>query len=65
MPVAESLDNLIMAKFTRLEVAMKMVETGMVPLFYHGDIEVAKKVIVMQIQKIGNNLRNLFFKNNL
>ena len=45
MPVAESLDNLIMAKFTRLEVAMKMVETGMVPLFYHGDIEVAKKTL--------------------
>ena len=45
MPVAESLDNLIMAKFTRLEVAMKMIETGMVPLFYHGDIEVAKKTL--------------------
>ena len=43
--MAESLDNLIMAKFTRLEVAMKMIETGMVPLFYHGDIEVAKKTL--------------------
>jgi 2-dehydro-3-deoxyphosphogluconate aldolase / (4S)-4-hydroxy-2-oxoglutarate aldolase len=34
-----------MAKFTRLEVAEKMAETGMVPLFYHGDIEIAKKTL--------------------
>jgi 2-dehydro-3-deoxyphosphogluconate aldolase/(4S)-4-hydroxy-2-oxoglutarate aldolase len=34
-----------MAKFTRLEVAAKMAETGMVPLFYHSDIEVAKKTL--------------------
>jgi 2-dehydro-3-deoxyphosphogluconate aldolase/(4S)-4-hydroxy-2-oxoglutarate aldolase len=34
-----------MAKFTRLEVAAKMAETGMVPLFYHSDIEIAKKVL--------------------
>jgi 2-dehydro-3-deoxyphosphogluconate aldolase / (4S)-4-hydroxy-2-oxoglutarate aldolase len=34
-----------MAKFTRLEVAEKMAETGMVPLFYHSDIEIAKKTL--------------------
>ena len=34
-----------MAKFNRLEVATKMAETGMVPLFYHSDIEVAKKTL--------------------
>ncbi len=34
-----------MGKFTRLEVAVKMAETGMVPLFYHSDIEVAKKTL--------------------
>lgn len=34
-----------MAKFTRLEVVAKMVETGMVPLFYHGDLEIAKKTL--------------------
>ena len=34
-----------MAKFTRLEVAAKMAETGMVPLFYHSDIKIAKKTI--------------------
>ena len=34
-----------MAKFTRLEVAAKMAETGMVPLFYHSDIEIAKKTL--------------------
>ena len=34
-----------MAKFTRLEVVSKMTETGMVPLFYHSDIEIAKKTL--------------------
>lgn len=34
-----------MARFTRIEVAMKMKEQGMVPLFYHADIAVAKKVV--------------------
>ena len=34
-----------MAKFTRLEVAAKMAETGMVPLFYHSDIKIAKKTL--------------------
>ncbi len=34
-----------MAKFSRLEVAQVMKETGMVPLFYHPDIELGKKVL--------------------
>ena len=34
-----------MAKFTRIEVVIKMSETGMVPLFYHSDIEIAKKTL--------------------
>lgn len=34
-----------MAKFTRIEVALKMKEQGMVPLFYHPDIELGKKVL--------------------
>ncbi len=34
-----------MAKFTRLQVYQTMVETGMVPVFYHADAEVAKKVL--------------------
>jgi len=34
-----------MAQFTRLEVAKVMKDTGMVPLFYHQDLEVSKKVI--------------------
>ncbi len=33
-----------MAKYSRLEVAQVMKDTGMVPLFYHNNIEVAKKV---------------------
>ena len=34
-----------MAKFTRIEVAMKMKETGIVPLFYHHDMEVSKGIV--------------------
>lgn len=34
-----------MAQFTRIEVATQMASDGLVPLFYHDDIEVAKKVL--------------------
>lgn len=34
-----------MARFTRIEVAQKMEEQGMVPLFYHSNIELAKKIL--------------------
>ena len=34
-----------MAQFTRIEVANTMKETGLVPLFYHPDAEVAKQVV--------------------
>jgi len=34
-----------MAQYTRLEVVNTMKETGLVPLFYHPDIEVSKKVL--------------------
>jgi len=34
-----------MARFTRIEVALKMKETGMVPVFYHANPEVCKKVV--------------------
>ena len=34
-----------MAQFTRLKVAQIMKETGLVPLFYHKDIEISKKVL--------------------
>ena len=34
-----------MAKYTRIEVAQKMKEQGMVPLFYNADIEVAKALL--------------------
>ncbi len=33
-----------MGRFTRIEVINQMVETGLVPLFFHQNIEVAKKV---------------------
>lgn len=34
-----------MARFSRIEVATTMNETGMVPLFYHADVAVAKGVL--------------------
>ena len=34
-----------MAQFSRLEVAQVMKETGMIPLFFHNDIELSKKVL--------------------
>ena len=34
-----------MAKYTRIEVAEEMKRTGMVPLFYHHDLEIAKNVV--------------------
>jgi 2-dehydro-3-deoxyphosphogluconate aldolase / (4S)-4-hydroxy-2-oxoglutarate aldolase len=34
-----------MARFSRIEVALKMKETGMIPVFYNADAEVCKKVV--------------------
>lgn len=34
-----------MARFTRIQVAQKMGEQGMVPLFYHANMEIAKQVL--------------------
>ncbi|MGV4460479.1 bifunctional 4-hydroxy-2-oxoglutarate aldolase/2-dehydro-3-deoxy-phosphogluconate aldolase [Ornithobacterium rhinotracheale] len=34
-----------MAKFSKIQTLTKVAETGMVPVFYHTDVEVAKKVI--------------------
>tara|TARA_R110002073_G_scaffold108336_1_gene243314 strand:- start:26328 stop:26996 length:669 start_codon:yes stop_codon:yes gene_type:complete len=34
-----------MAQYSRIQVATTMDETGLVPLFYHDDIEVSKKVL--------------------
>lgn len=35
-----------MARYTRLEVLNTMIELGLVPVFYHGDLEVAKKIVL-------------------
>ena len=34
-----------MARFTRIEVALKMKETGLVPVFYNKDLEICKKIL--------------------
>ena len=34
-----------MARFSRIEVALKMKETGMIPVFYHPNAETAKQVV--------------------
>lgn len=33
-----------MARFSRLEVLNTIIETGLVPVFYHADVEAAKKI---------------------
>ncbi len=34
-----------MARFSRIEVALKMKETGLIPVFYHKDLETCKQVV--------------------
>jgi 2-dehydro-3-deoxyphosphogluconate aldolase / (4S)-4-hydroxy-2-oxoglutarate aldolase len=34
-----------MARFTRIQVAIKMAETGMIPVFFHKDPEICKQVM--------------------
>lgn len=34
-----------MARFTRIQVALKMQESGMIPVFYHKDTDVCKNVV--------------------
>ena len=34
-----------MARFTRIQVATKMAEAGMIPVFYHKDVDTCKKVL--------------------
>lgn len=34
-----------MARFSRIKACQVMAETGMVPVFYHGDLEVSKQVV--------------------
>ncbi len=34
-----------MANFSRIDVVLKMKETGLVPLFYNSDVEICRKVI--------------------
>lgn len=35
-----------MARFTKIDVITQMKATGMVPVFYHADIEIAKQVVM-------------------
>lgn len=34
-----------MARFSRIEVYRKMIDTGLIPVFYHSDIETTKQVV--------------------
>ena len=34
-----------MARFTRIQVASTMEETGLVPLFYHSDLDLSKRIL--------------------
>ena len=37
--------NKKMSKFSRIEVVIKMKETGVIPVFYHNDVEICKQVL--------------------
>lgn len=39
-----------MGLYNRCEVVAKVIDTGLIPLFYHGDIEVAKKVCTVVVE---------------
>ena len=41
-----------MAQFSRIEVVQQMKESGMVSLFYHPDIEVAKSVLKQMVAAV-------------
>jgi len=58
-----------MARFSRLEVLNEMVNIGVVPVFYHGDLEIAKKVVaacaaggarVIEFTNRGDNAYRIF-----
>ncbi len=58
-----------MAKYTRIEVAQIMSSTGIIPLFYHANIEIVKKVItacydggarVFEFTNRGDHAQDLF-----
>ena len=34
-----------MARFSRIDVALAMKDTGMVPVFYNGDLELCKQIV--------------------
>lgn len=34
-----------MAQYSRIEVAQAMIDTGMIPLFFHDDIELSKRIL--------------------
>lgn len=40
-----SIKKIFMARFSRLEVAFKMKDQGMVPLYYNPDAEIGKKIL--------------------
>jgi len=42
---AKTLKDQIMARFSRIDVVLKMKETGVIPVFFHSDPEVCKKVL--------------------
>ena len=45
-----------MAKFDKIAVMKKIGETGMVPVFYHKDVEVAKKVVKACYEVVKRNI---------
>ena len=54
-----------MARFMRLDVLNKMIELGLVPVFYNADVEVAKKIVAAcsaggaKVVRYGNTRRHV------
>ena len=49
-----------MAKFDKIAVLNKIGSTGMVPVFYHKDAEIAKKVVKAMFSPAGIVLSHTF-----
>jgi 2-dehydro-3-deoxyphosphogluconate aldolase/(4S)-4-hydroxy-2-oxoglutarate aldolase len=45
VPFVDSFEEILMSRFSRLEVFQAILKTGLVPIFYHPDGEVAREIV--------------------
>ena len=46
-----------MARFSKIEVLNAMASTGMVPVFYNKDVEIAKSVVKSMLRRRSKSFR--------